>query len=57
MSRPNLEGARGELPIVSVKIPQPMLNKIDLLAREDLTTRSAIIRRALLSVFRDQVVA
>jgi metal-responsive CopG/Arc/MetJ family transcriptional regulator len=54
MPRPNLEGTKGDLPIVTVKIPQSMLDRIDVMAREDVTTRSAIIRRALLSMFRDQ---
>jgi metal-responsive CopG/Arc/MetJ family transcriptional regulator len=47
MTRPNLVGTAGELPIVSLKIPQTMLERIDELAREDLTTRSAIIRGSL----------
>jgi metal-responsive CopG/Arc/MetJ family transcriptional regulator len=53
MPRPNLDGTTGELPLVSLKIPYSMLEKIDLLAREDLTTRSAIIRRALLCMFKE----
>jgi predicted transcriptional regulator len=54
MPRPNLEGTKGDLPIVTVKIPQSMLDRIDVMAREDVTTRSAIIRRALLCMFRGQ---
>jgi metal-responsive CopG/Arc/MetJ family transcriptional regulator len=54
MPRPNLAGTKGDLPIVTLKIPQSMLDRIDVMAREDVTPRSAIIRRALLSMFRDQ---
>jgi metal-responsive CopG/Arc/MetJ family transcriptional regulator len=53
MTRPNLVGTAGELPIVSLKVPQTMLERIDELAREDMTTRSAIIRRAILAMFRE----
>lgn len=51
MSRPNLEGTAGELPTIALKMPQAMLEKINDLARAELTTRSALIRRALLIAF------